>query len=89
MGKVVPMCGAGSPVKIVVQESLKRQRVMGVQVRTSSQRRVCESLLCPSACFCEDLLQLKRVTSCCCPVRGATEGLDMRVAMLRMLTRIS
>jgi hypothetical protein len=38
-------------------------------------RRVRESSLCPSAYFCEDLLQLKRVTSCCCPVRGATEGL--------------
>jgi hypothetical protein len=44
---------------------------------------------CPSACFCEDPLQLKCVTSCCCPVLGATEGLDVRVAMLRMLTRIS
>jgi hypothetical protein len=48
-----------------------------------------ESSLFPIACFCEDPLQLKRVTSCCCPVRGATEGLDIRVAMLRMLTRIS
>jgi hypothetical protein len=51
--------------------------------------RVHESLFYPSACFCEDLLQLKRVTSCCCPVLGATEGLDERMAMLRMLTKIS
>jgi hypothetical protein len=36
--------------------------------------RVCESLLCPSACFYEDPLQLKRVTSEGCPVRGVTEG---------------
>jgi hypothetical protein len=88
MGELVPMCSAGSPIKIVVWESLKSRRVKCVQVCTSSQRRVCESSLCPSACFCEDPLQLKRVTSCCYPVLGATEGLDERVAMLRMLTRI-
>jgi hypothetical protein len=89
MGELVPRCGAGSLVKIVVRESLKSQRVKCVRVGTSSQRRVRESSLCPSACFCEDLLQLKRVTSCCCPVLGATEGLDVRMTMLRMLTRIS
>jgi hypothetical protein len=88
MGEVVPRCGAGSLIKIVFRESMC-QGVMGVQVSTSSRRRVRESSLCPSACFCEGLLQLKRVTSCCCSVRGATEGLDVRVAMLRMLTRIS
>jgi hypothetical protein len=37
------------------------QRVVVVQVGTSGRRRVCESSLCPSACLCEDLLQLKRV----------------------------
>jgi hypothetical protein len=52
-------------------------------------RRVRGSSLCPSACFCEDPLQLKRDTSCCYPVLGATEGLDVRMTMLRMLTRIS
>jgi hypothetical protein len=60
-----------------------------MRVSTSSQRRVRQSSLCPSAYFCEALLQVKCVTSCCCPVLGATEGLDVRVAMLRMLTRIS
>jgi hypothetical protein len=87
MGEVVPRCGAGSFMKIVVPESMC-QGVMGVQVSTSSRRRIRESSLY-RACFCEDPLQLKRVTSCCCPVLGATEGLDERVAMLRMLTRIS
>jgi hypothetical protein len=43
------------------------------------------SSLCPSACFCEDPLQLKRVTSCCCPVLDATEGLDERIAMLHIV----
>jgi hypothetical protein len=56
---------------------------------TPSQSQVCESSLCPSACFYEDPLQVKRVTSCCCPVLGATEGLDERMAVLHMLTRIS
>jgi hypothetical protein len=56
-----------------------------VRVGTLSRRRVCESLLCPSARFCEDLLQLKRVTSCCCPVLGATEGLDVRKAKLKRI----
>jgi hypothetical protein len=88
MGEVVPRCGAGSLIKIVVQKSMC-QGVMDVQVGTSSWHRVRQSSLCPSACFCEDPLQVKRVTSCCCPVRGATEGLDVRMAILRMLTRIS
>jgi hypothetical protein len=48
-------------MKIVVRESMC-QGVMGVQVRMSSRHQVHESLLCPSARFCEDLLQLKRVT---------------------------
>jgi hypothetical protein len=43
------------------------------------------SSLCPSACFCEDPLQLKRVTSYCCPVLDAAEGLDERKAMLRIV----
>jgi hypothetical protein len=75
MGEVVRRCGAGILMKIIVRESMI-QGVMGVRVGTSSQRRVCESSLCPSACFCEDTLQLKRVTSCCCPVLDATEGPD-------------
>jgi hypothetical protein len=58
-GEVVPRCGAGSLMKIVVWESM-RQGVMGVQVSTLSRRRVRESSLCPSARFCEDALQLKR-----------------------------
>jgi hypothetical protein len=62
MGEVVPRCGAGSLVKIVVWESLKSQRVKCVQVSTSSQRRVRESSLCPRVRFCEDPLQLKRIT---------------------------
>jgi hypothetical protein len=37
-------------------------KIKCVRVGTSSQRRVCESSLCSSACFCEDPLQLKRVT---------------------------
>jgi hypothetical protein len=48
-------------------------------------RRVRESSLCPSACFCEDPLKLKRVTSCCCPVLGATEGLDVTMAKLKRI----
>jgi hypothetical protein len=69
-------------MKIVVRESMC-QGVMDVQVRMSSRRRVCESSLCPSACFCEDLLQLKYVTLCCCLVLGATEGLDVMMAKLK------
>jgi hypothetical protein len=42
--------------------------VIGVQVRTSSQRRVCELSLCPSVCSCEEKLQLKRVTVKMCTV---------------------
>jgi hypothetical protein len=76
----------GSLVKIVVRESTC-QGVMGVQVRTSSRRQVRESSLCPSERFCEDPLQLKCITSCCCSVLGATEGLDKKIAMLHMLTR--
>jgi hypothetical protein len=49
------------------------------------RHRVRELSLCPSACFCEDLLQLKCVTSCCCPVLGATEGLDVRMAKLKRI----
>jgi hypothetical protein len=60
-----------------------------MRVGTSSQHGVSESSLGPSACFCEDPLQVKRVTSCYCPVLGATEGLDKRMTMLRILTRIS
>jgi hypothetical protein len=33
-----------------------------MRVSTLSRCRVRESSLCPSACFCEDPLQLKRVT---------------------------
>jgi hypothetical protein len=58
MGELVPRCGAGSLVKIVVRESMC-QGVMVVQVSTSSRCRVRESSLCPS-CVCEDELQLKR-----------------------------
>jgi hypothetical protein len=87
MGEVVPRC-AGSLMKIVIRESMC-QGVMVLRVGMSSRCRVCESSSCPSACFCEYVLQVKRVTSCCCPVLGATEGLDERVEMLRMLTRIS
>jgi hypothetical protein len=61
MGEEVPRCGIGSLVKIVVRESMC-QGVMGVRVSTSSRRRVRESSLCPSACPCEEKLQLKRVT---------------------------
>jgi hypothetical protein len=71
-------------MKIVVRESMC-QGVMGVQVSTLSRRRVRGSSLCPSACFCEDLLQLKRVTSYCCPVLGATEGLDVRMVKLKRI----
>jgi hypothetical protein len=60
-------------IKIVVRESVP-QGVMDVQVRMSSRHRVCESSLCPSACLCEDLLQLKRITSEGFPVRGVAEG---------------
>jgi hypothetical protein len=55
MGDVVPRCGVESLMKIVIRESMC-QGVMGVQVRTSSQRRVRESSLCPSASLCEDAL---------------------------------
>jgi hypothetical protein len=61
------------------------QGVMGVQVGTLRRHRVRESSLCPSACFCEDPLQLKRVTSCCCLVLGATEGLDVTMAKLKRI----
>jgi hypothetical protein len=53
IGEVVPRCGAGSLMKIVVWESMC-QGVMGVQVGTSSQHRVRDSSLWPSACLCED-----------------------------------
>jgi hypothetical protein len=56
----VPRCGAGSLVKIIVRESMC-QGIMDVRVSTSCRRRVHESSLCPSAYFCEDPLQLKRV----------------------------
>jgi hypothetical protein len=48
MGEVLSRCGAGSLMKIVVQESMC-QGVMVVQVSTSSRCRVRESSLCPSA----------------------------------------
>jgi hypothetical protein len=67
MGEVVPRCGAGSLMKIIVQESMS-QGVMGVQVSTLSRRRVRESSLCPSAYPCEEKLQLKRVTIEVCTV---------------------
>jgi hypothetical protein len=35
-------------------------KVKCVRVGTLSRRRVCESLLCPSACLCDGALQLKR-----------------------------
>jgi hypothetical protein len=73
-----------SLVKIIIRESMC-QGVMDVQVHRSSQCRVRESSLCPSACLCEDPLQLKRITSCCCPVLGATEGLDERMTMLHIV----
>jgi hypothetical protein len=69
----MPRCGVRSLIKIVVRESMC-QGVMDVQVSTSTWHQVCESSLYPSACFCEDPLQLKRVTSEGCPVRGVTEG---------------
>jgi hypothetical protein len=62
MGEVVPRCGAGSLMKIIVRDSLC-QGVMGVQVRTSSWCQVRESLLCPSACLCDGALQLTRGSS--------------------------
>jgi hypothetical protein len=80
MGEMVPRCGAGGLIKIIVRESLKSQGVMFVQVSMSSQRRVRESSLCPSAYPCEEKLQLKRITIkectvfrvlCPCP-RGAS-----------------
>jgi hypothetical protein len=80
----VPRCGAGSLMKIIIRESMC-QGVMGVQVRTSSRCRVRESSLCPSTCFFEDPLQLKRVTSCCCLVLGATEGLDVTMTKLKRI----
>jgi hypothetical protein len=70
MGEVVPRCGAGSLMKIIVQESMS-QGVMGMQVSTLSRRRVRESSLCPSACLCEDPLQLKQVN---------VEGLSMELS---------
>jgi hypothetical protein len=79
MGEVVPRCGAGSPIKIVLRESVS-QVVMVVRVGTSSRRQVRESSMCPSAYPCEEKLQLKRVTIeecmvfcelCPCP-RGAS-----------------
>jgi hypothetical protein len=79
MGEVVPRCGAGSLIKIVIRESIC-QGVMDVQFGASSRRRVRESSMCPSACLCEEKLQLKRVTIeectvfhglCPCP-RGAS-----------------
>jgi hypothetical protein len=70
MGEVVPRCGVGSLMKIIVRESVC-QGFMSVQVCTSCQRRVCESSLCPSACFCEDPLQLKQVK---------VEGLSMEIS---------
>jgi hypothetical protein len=57
----VPRCGPRSPIKIVLWESMS-QVVMVMRVRTSSRRRVHESSMCPSACPCEEKLQLKRVT---------------------------
>jgi hypothetical protein len=84
MGEMVPRCGAGSLVKIVIRESIC-QGVMGVQFGASSRRRVYESSLCPSACFCEDPLQLKRVMSCCCLALGATEGLNVRKMKLKRI----
>jgi hypothetical protein len=74
MGEVVPRGGAESLMKIIVRESHACKLA----------RRVRELSLCPSACFCEDPLQLKRVTSCCCPVLGAAEGLDVIMAKLGM-----
>jgi hypothetical protein len=71
----VPRCGAGSLVKIVVRKSMC-QGVMVVQVGTSSRRRFYESSLRPSACLCEDLLQLKHVTSKGCPIEGVIGGED-------------
>jgi hypothetical protein len=67
MGKVVPRCGARSLMKIIVRESIS-QGVMGVRVSTSYRCRVHESLLCPSACLCEEKLQLKCVTVAECTV---------------------
>jgi Lon protease-like protein len=61
MGEVVPRCGVGNLIKIIVRESMC-QGVMGVRVSMSCRRRVRESSLCPSARFYEDPLQLKRVT---------------------------
>jgi hypothetical protein len=73
MGEVVPRCGAGSLVKIVVRESM-RQGVKCVQVGTLSRHRVCESWLCPSARLYEVQLQLKHAMLEGSPVLGATEG---------------
>jgi hypothetical protein len=39
---------------------------------------------CVQVLACE-ALQLKCVTSCCCPVLGATEGLDVRMAKLKRI----
>jgi hypothetical protein len=75
-GEVVPRCGAGSLTKIVIRESM-RQGVMGVQVSTSSRRRVRESSLCPSAHFCEDALQLKH-GRLCVSTRGSSSSMRGR-----------
>ena len=77
--QVEPRCGTGSLVKIV------NRGVKCVHVCTCGRRRVCVSSLCPSARLCEDPLQLKRVTSSCCPVLGATEGLDGRRMKLKRI----
>jgi hypothetical protein len=73
MGEVVPRCGAGSLMKIVVPESMC-QGVMGVQVRMSSRCQVRESLLCPSACLYEGALQLKR-GRLCVSMRGSSSSM--------------
>jgi hypothetical protein len=76
MGEVVPRCGIGSLVKIVVRESVSRG-VMGVQVHMSSRREVRESLLCPSACLFEGALQLKR-GHLCVSTRGSSSNMRGR-----------
>jgi hypothetical protein len=72
-------CGAGSLIKIILRECMS-QVVMVVRVGTSSRRRDRELSMCPSACPCEEKLQLKRVIIeectvfcglCPCP-RGAS-----------------
>jgi hypothetical protein len=76
MGAVVPRCGAGSLMKIVVRESMC-QEVMGMQVSMSSRCRVRESLLCPSACLCDGALQLKR-GRLCVSTRGSSSSMRGR-----------